>query len=490
MPNVTDSAAESDPVPRAVGSAAGAVVGLGVAGPEPRQDAPDCSRHLAGSHHSGRLLRSHSGSTLGHRASGRRQTTSPPRSPLHRSYLTPPIGDHLSRRERGTTHDPAPTDPSPAGRGMATARVRTPLPLPLTLHRPTPTIAPHPPPRLPVPTPRTLPDFVRDWHESTQSERQGAQSHFNQLCDILGVDNPGRDTRDDSYAFEAATTRAAGGSGRADVWKRGYFAWEYKSKGEDLRAAYTQLLGYRDALDNPPLLVTCDFERFEVHTNFTNTTARVYSFTLADLLQTDPLPGSRLSALDVLRAVYPPRAPASEPHARAGHRGGGEAVREACLQPACPRRQSAGRRALPHPTALLPLRRGRRPAARAAPLAPRRRHAQALLGLRASGRPTLPADGERRLLRRRSDPALQRRPLHRRRGADAHGRRPRRPGVGLRARVGPDRAVDLRHAVRAQPGPRQPRAARRALHQPRRHRHGRRAGADGAAPARVVGPAR
>ena len=62
--------------------------------------------------------------------------------------------------------------------------------------------------------------------------------------------------------------RQAGGDGFADVWRRGYFAWEYKGKRKDLGAAYTQLLQYREALDNPPLLVVCDLDRFEVHTNF------------------------------------------------------------------------------------------------------------------------------------------------------------------------------------------------------------------------------
>ncbi len=41
----------------------------------------------------------------------------------------------------------------------------------------------------------------------------------------------------------------------ADVWKRGFFAWEYKGKRADLKAAYKQLLDYREDLENPPLLV-------------------------------------------------------------------------------------------------------------------------------------------------------------------------------------------------------------------------------------------
>jgi len=88
-----------------------------------------------------------------------------------------------------------------------------------------------------------------------------------------------------------------GGDGFADVWRRGYFAWEYKGKRKDLAAAYKQLLDYREALDNPPLLVVCDLDRFEVHTNFTNTPATVHRFRLEDLLD------NPMEPLRILRAV-------------------------------------------------------------------------------------------------------------------------------------------------------------------------------------------
>ena len=52
------------------------------------------------------------------------------------------------------------------------------------------------------------------------------------------------------------------------------------------------------------LLVVSDFIRFEVHTNFTNTPPIVYKFTLDDLVLPSPIPGSDLSALDILRAVF------------------------------------------------------------------------------------------------------------------------------------------------------------------------------------------
>ena len=60
------------------------------------------------------------------------------------------------------------------------------------------------------------------------------------------------------YAFEKGVDTADGKKGWADVWLKGKFGWEYKRKHRDLRAAYQQLQKYREALENPPLLVVCD----------------------------------------------------------------------------------------------------------------------------------------------------------------------------------------------------------------------------------------
>jgi len=87
------------------------------------------------------------------------------------------------------------------------------------------------------------------------------------------------------YTFERGVNKSgsAGGKGFADVWYKNHFAFEYKGKHKDLRAAYDQLLRYREDLGNPPLLVVCDIDRFEVHTNFTNSVKKVYAFTNAEL---------------------------------------------------------------------------------------------------------------------------------------------------------------------------------------------------------------
>ena len=83
-----------------------------------------------------------------------------------------------------------------------------------------------------------------------------------------------------------------------------FFRWEYKGKHKSLSAAYAQLVRYQGDLENPPLLVTCDQERFEVHTNFTGTRPLVYSFTLSDLLTAAPTANCALPPLEVLRAVF------------------------------------------------------------------------------------------------------------------------------------------------------------------------------------------
>ena len=62
-----------------------------------------------------------------------------------------------------------------------------------------------------------------------------------------------------------------------------HFAWEYKSQGKDLNAAFQQLRQYALALENPPLLIVSDMRRFRIHTNWTNSVSTVHEFTLYEL---------------------------------------------------------------------------------------------------------------------------------------------------------------------------------------------------------------
>jgi type II restriction/modification system DNA methylase subunit YeeA len=140
-------------------------------------------------------------------------------------------------------------------------------------------------------------EFIAKWRKSSLSERSACQQHFCDLCDLLGQQKPAEaDPEGAWYTFERGVQKTLGGQGWADVWMRGHFGWEYKGKRKNLDAAYQQLLLYREDLENPPLLVVCDLDRFEVHTNFTGTAARVYRFNLDGLA--DP------ANLDVLRRIF------------------------------------------------------------------------------------------------------------------------------------------------------------------------------------------
>ena len=128
-------------------------------------------------------------------------------------------------------------------------------------------------------------DFVAKWRHATLKERSASQSHFNDLCALLGQPTPTEaDPAGRWYTFEAGAGKTDGGQGWADVWKMGYFAWEYKGQHADLDRAYRQLLQYRESLLNPPLLIVSDLQRIVIHTNFTNTVKRVVELTLDDLL--------------------------------------------------------------------------------------------------------------------------------------------------------------------------------------------------------------
>ncbi|QQP88766.1 class I SAM-dependent DNA methyltransferase [Skermanella sp. TT6] len=126
--------------------------------------------------------------------------------------------------------------------------------------------------------------FIKKWKASTLTERAAAQSHFLDLCALLDEPTPtDSDPTGENYAFERGATKTTGGEGWADVWKRGCFAWENKGKRKDLRTAYAQLQQYAVALDNPPLLVVCDMETIEIHTNWTNTVHQIYRIGIEDL---------------------------------------------------------------------------------------------------------------------------------------------------------------------------------------------------------------
>ena len=126
--------------------------------------------------------------------------------------------------------------------------------------------------------------FAAKWQGVVTSERASAQSHFLDVCRMVGVDSPSdADPAGEWYAFEKGIEKMGGGDGWADVWLRDHFAWEYKGKKHNLKGAYLQLQTYRESLENPPLMVVCDLDRFEIHTNFTAMAKHLYAFDLAEI---------------------------------------------------------------------------------------------------------------------------------------------------------------------------------------------------------------
>ncbi len=136
-------------------------------------------------------------------------------------------------------------------------------------------------------TPQT---FIEKWGPGGPAyglnEEQGAQSHFIDLCELLGVPKPGSE---DGYRFEEKNTVIGGRTGYADVFRRGAFAWENKAPGKNLDAALRQLLSYSLALSNPPILVVCDRLTIRIHTQFTGHPTETHSVLLAELAQPDKL---------------------------------------------------------------------------------------------------------------------------------------------------------------------------------------------------------
>lgn len=128
-------------------------------------------------------------------------------------------------------------------------------------------------------------DFIAKWERSELKESAASQSHFNDLCELLGVQKPtDADAVGDTYCFEKGATKSTGGNGFADVWKKGCFGWEYKGPTGDLNAAYTQLQRYAIALESPPLLIVSDTKTIIVRTNWTNTVSETHTIELKDLV--------------------------------------------------------------------------------------------------------------------------------------------------------------------------------------------------------------
>ena len=72
-----------------------------------------------------------------------------------------------------------------------------------------------------------------------------------------------------TYAFEKRVDKAGGGDGLRRRLEARLLRLGVQGQAQGPKAAYVQLLGYKDDLGNPPLLIVSDLERIEIRTNFT-----------------------------------------------------------------------------------------------------------------------------------------------------------------------------------------------------------------------------
>lgn len=134
----------------------------------------------------------------------------------------------------------------------------------------------------------TAHQFIAKWGPggtcAQLNEEQGAQSHFLDLCELLGVPRPGDDVGG-AYLFEQKSLILGEARGYADVYWRDHFAWENKAPGKNLDAALRQLLQYSLALANPPLLIVCDRLTIRIHTQFNGHPSETHTVRIGELDQ-------------------------------------------------------------------------------------------------------------------------------------------------------------------------------------------------------------
>lgn len=136
--------------------------------------------------------------------------------------------------------------------------------------------------------PRMTPQvFSAKWADNELKESAVSKEHFLDVCALIGSPTPKEaDKEGEWFTFEKGVEKSAPPlvegkkrQGFADVFLRGSFAWEYKGPHKDLDAAYDQLRLYRDALENPPIMIVSDMDRFVVRTNFNDMPVKEFFFT-------------------------------------------------------------------------------------------------------------------------------------------------------------------------------------------------------------------
>jgi len=126
--------------------------------------------------------------------------------------------------------------------------------------------------------------FIATWENTGLNEEQGAQSWFNDLCDLIDHPKPLGELNGLTYAFEHRVE-----TGKADAYYENHFGWEFKTHEGQLDYAMRQVLGYSMYLKTPPLLVVSAFNVIRIRTNFPGMESVQREIRIADLTEPETL---------------------------------------------------------------------------------------------------------------------------------------------------------------------------------------------------------
>ena len=135
-------------------------------------------------------------------------------------------------------------------------------------------------------------EFIATWANTPLTEEQGAQSWFNDLCELVGYEKPRGNHNGLVYTYEQRLETGK----KADAWYENHFGWEFKTHEGQLDEGMRQALGYSMYLKTPPLLVVSAFSVIRIRTNFPGMESVQREIRITELAQ----PEQR----DVIRRVF------------------------------------------------------------------------------------------------------------------------------------------------------------------------------------------
>ena len=135
--------------------------------------------------------------------------------------------------------------------------------------------------------------FIATWENTALNEEQGAQSWFNDLCELIGHEKPRGELNGLVYAFEHRIE-----TGKADAYYENHFGWEFKAHEGQLDEAMRQVLGYSMYLKTPPLLVVSAFNVIRIRTNFPGMESVQHTVRISELAEPQSPP------LNILKRVF------------------------------------------------------------------------------------------------------------------------------------------------------------------------------------------